>query len=457
MRKQGDFVLLEHRSLSRSLEAVSARVGPPSEKLRFIKRTLGSFEARPPWLRATPLLRGLLFHYAALESLGEMLVDRRRRAQVALPRLPVVLLYRLRYPALATASLGLLLSVASAGVFAYGKGREGADWLFAQLLPPPMVTADTMLPAKSFVARVGSVPSQVWLVEKDGEEELWSNGLRIHTRFERTGTPRAFFVFPRDGSPPIPMGGDPVGIVYHASESDMAPLAPELSRDILSTTKDLVGWLSRRAIYHYVVDRFGQVYRTVSDESTAVHAGHSVWADEDYYYLNLNESFIGVAFESQWSAGGDVVTSAQIQAAANLTDLLRARYGIDDAMCVPHGLVSVNPAKSLIGYHADWARNFPFEALGLSNKYEVPPPSVIAFGFGHDSDLVARLGGKLWPGVAAAEAALEARAREEGVSLATLKGRLRQRYRENLELAKLGAEGQPNRAAVQGGNRERLR
>ena len=264
--------------------------------------------------------------------------------------------------------------------------------------------------------------------------ELWSNGLRVVTTFETPGSPRSYFAFPRDGSPPIPKGGAPVGIVYHASQSDMAPLAREFNRNILSTTRDLLGWLSRREIYNYMIDRFGQVYRIVSDVGVAVHAGASIWADEDYQYLNLNESFIGVAFESRWDAGREIVTPAQVQAALNLTDVLRSRHNIADQNCVPHGLVSVNATKKLIGYHADWARGFPFAALGLEDKYPIPPPSMTAFGFTYDDDLVERLGGELWPGVAQAERDLKARAQKDGITPDVLRARLNLRYQQNIDL-----------------------
>jgi len=244
------------------------------------------------------------------------------------------------------------------------------------------------------------------------------------------------------------MGPTPVGIVYLAGGSDMAPFGAAFNRDSLSTTRDLVGWLSRRRIYHYIIDRFGQVYRLVSDDTVAIHAGVSIWGDEENYYFNLNESFIGIAFESQWSAaGGDAITTAQIQAALSLTDLLRARYRIEDLNCVPHGLVSVSAGKKLIGYHADWARNFPFAALGLRDNYQVPPPSITAFGFGYDEDLVSRLGGSLWPGVAAAEGELAKRAESDGVEIGALKTRLQRRYHENVEVAQLARSSQPTRSS----------
>jgi hypothetical protein len=386
----------------------------------------------------------------AIETLGE-LVFGPRRGSVSLPVPALWGLYRLRHVAFVLGALALTSGVVAAGAYGYGLARAGTDWVFEQISPPP--TAGGLGAPALAAERIGSAPQEVWLVTREADEELWSNGLRVVTTFETKGEPRQFFAFPRNGAPPVPLGPKPVGIVYHASESDMAPFGAAFNRDILSTTRDLVGWLSRRRIYNYIIDRFGQVYRVVSDETVAIHAGVSIWGDDQNYYLNLNESFIGIAFESQWSAkGGDAITTAQIQAALSLTDLLRARYDIEDVNCVPHGLVSVSAGKKLIGYHADWARNFPFGALGLQDNYQVPPPSITAFGFGYDEDLVSRLSGSLWPGVAAAERELAERAESERVELGALRARLQRRYHENVEVAQLARTSQPGRTSEAGRN-----
>jgi hypothetical protein len=430
--------VLAHRALQRSLDRISSRVPEAVHKLWFIQRTLLAFESLPAALRRVPVLRNFVFHYVALESMGELAFGP-RRAPVSVPRAALWCFYRGRVVFFTLLGATLLFGLFRTGVYGYTLARSGTDWVFDQIAAPAEPSA-ALQPSFASAERSGPPPTSVWLVARDGEEELWSNGLRVVTSFEVEGPPRSFFAFPRDGSPPVPMHSRPVGIVYHASESDMAPFAPEFSQNILATTRDLIGWLSRRRIYHYVIDRFGLVYRVVSDETVAVHAGVSIWGDGDYYYLNLNESFIGIAFESRWSAASqdeDVITTAQLQAAMNLTDLLRSRYDISDINCVPHGLVSVNAGKRLIGYHADWARDFPFAALGLSDKYQLPPPSVSAFGFSYDEDLVARLGGSLWPGVVVAERELERRAAAEGVPLPTLRSRLHRRYVENVEVSRL--------------------
>jgi hypothetical protein len=424
--------VLAHRSLQRSLDRASSRVPDAAEKLWFIQRTLAAFERSPSSLRRTPALRVLLLRYLALEALGELSFGP-RQGGVAISRPLLLCFYRLRHLAFALALAGLAFGLGAVGLYGYGLARAGTDWIFEQVALPPEPPG-ALAPGIFAAQPIGGKPEEVWLVERGGDEELWSNGLRVVTTFETSGDPRRYFAFPRNGSPPVPRSA-PVGIVFHASESDMAPFAPAFSGEILKTTRDLIGWLARRRIYHYVIDRFGQVYRIVNDEGVAVHAGVSIWGDDEYYYLNLNESFIGVAFESR--ERDDSLTTAQIQSASNLTHVLRARHDIAEINCVPHGLVSVNAGKKLIGYHSDLARDFPFAALGIADNYQVPPASVSGFGFGYDEDLVARLGGALWPGVALAERALERRAAAEGMTLEGMRGRLQRRYFENAELSKL--------------------
>jgi hypothetical protein len=424
---------LPHKRLRASLEFLSSRIYDPVNKLWFINRTLQGFDEKSEGLKRLPIVRTIVFHYVALESLGELIWSPKPVA-IALPTGPLWVLYRLRHLLLVSTILVVGFGAYRVGLVGYDAAQTGADWIFTQLIPVPAVASADILAV--YPDRESLPPKSVWLVSSEGNEELWSNGLRVDTSFETAGKPRSFFAFPIDGEAPVALGGDPIGIVYHASQSDMAPLAREFNRDILTTTRELVGWLSRREIYNYMIDRFGLVYRIVSDEGVAVHAGVSIWSDDEYYYLNLNDSFVGVAFESQWNAGRDLITAAQVQAALNLTDMLRARYQIEDANCVPHGLVSVNAKRKLIGYHADWARSFPFGALGLEDKYLVPPASMTAFGFGYDEDLTHRLGGELWPGVAQAEREVIARAKDEGVTPEVFRARLHRRYLENIDLVR---------------------
>jgi hypothetical protein len=73
----------------------------------------------------------------------------------------------------------------------------------------------------------------------------------------------------------------------------------------------------------------------------------------------------------------------------------------------------VNPSNRLMGYHTDWVSEFPFEALGLSNKYETELAAISRLGFGYDQAYVAAAGGK-WPGLEKADASLRGAAEKSG-------------------------------------------
>ena len=120
--------------------------------------------------------------------------------------------------------------------------------------------------------------------------------------------------------------------------------------------------LRHKRAYHFVIDRFGRVFRIVQESDSANHAGRSVWADETLKYINLNHSFLGVSFETQTRSGAAASTlnPAQIYAGRMLTEMLRSKYRIAPRNCVTHAQVSVNAAQMLVGYHTDWAANFPF-------------------------------------------------------------------------------------------------
>ncbi|HEX7316191.1 MAG TPA: peptidoglycan recognition family protein [Pyrinomonadaceae bacterium] len=279
-------------------------------------------------------------------------------------------------------------------------------------------------------------PEKVWLVEQGDGFERYSNGARIINTFETTNRPRRYLTFKQGGTEAQGEAQSaPVGIVYHTSESVLLPFVEGNSDSIEFRSKNLLAYVRDRKSYNYVIDRFGQVYRVVRDEDAAFHAGNSVWSDGRAVYTGLNESFLGVCFETKADVaeGGEQLTEAQVLAGRLLTQVLRSRYQLDDANCTAHGLVSVNPSNGRIAFHHDWARGFPFEAMGLSDKYAVAPASVAELGFGYDPELLALLGGRMWPGVAAGEEAFARRARAVNEETDELRGRMRTVYRERME------------------------
>jgi hypothetical protein len=229
--------------------------------------------------------------------------------------------------------------------------------------------------------------------------------------------PWAYYTIPRGAETDGEQVSNKIaGIVYHTPENPMF---------------DLLEYIREHKKYNYVINRIGDIYRIVREDQAAYHAGDSLWADEKNTYVLLNESFLGVCFESQFdgaSSPNDILTEAQIISGRRLTDVLRTKYNIDDANCTTHGLVAVDPDKMLIARHHDWVRFFPFEAMGLSDKYKVLPPPMTDYGFTYDNDVMAKLGNNLWEGAIAAGEEFKNRAERVNLDPDGLRRRLRDRY-----------------------------
>ena len=280
-----------------------------------------------------------------------------------------------------------------------------------------------------------SVPS-VWQVDKSADSEIYSNGLRIDTRFEAANHPRSYLAFPAD-RPDDGAGVHrirPAGIVFHTTESRQAPFVASANRALKQIGESLLDFVRRKHAYHYLIDRFGRVYRIVPETDAANHAGYSVWADDSWLYLNLNESFLGVSFEAQTEPGQvePSVSLAQVRSAAMLTEMLRNRYGISPGNCVTHAQVSVNPDNMRVGYHTDWASSFPFAELGLPDNYARPLPALTIFGFQYDATFLHWAGTRLYAGVDLADRELARYAAESGVAPLSLRKTLQKRYRLHL-------------------------
>ena len=339
----------------------------------------------------------------------------------------------------ATAAAAVALCFAAYHGAAWTAARANA-YLVGRYKSVERVYADggESAPSASLAGHLPSYqPEKVWMVEEGEGFERYSNGARINNTYATENRPRRYLTFAPGGAEASSgVQAAPVGIVYHTSESDLLPFVEDNSGSIEYRSKNLLNYVREHKSYNYVIDRFGQIYRVVRDEDTAFHAGNSIWSDGRVTYTGLNESFLGVAFETKADVGGAVeqLTEAQVLAGRLLTQVLRSRHQIDDANCTAHGLVSVNPANGRIAFHHDWARGFPFEAMGLSDKYGVAPASVAELGFGYDAELAAQLGGSVWAGVAAGEEQFARRAEAQGADPDDLRERMRGVYRERMRV-----------------------
>jgi hypothetical protein len=232
--------------------------------------------------------------------------------------------------------------------------------------------------------------TRVWLVDRARASETYSNGLRIDNSVAVPNRPRELSV----------------GIIFHATESAQAPFESEHNERLKRIGESLLDYVRRRRSYHFVIDRFGRVFRVVEQSDAANHAGNSVWADDREQYVQLNDSFLGVAFEAR-----DEITAAQVRSGAMLTEMLRSAYSIPAENCVTHAQVSVNPSNMRMGYHVDWASGLPFKDLGLPDNYAIPPPAIWAFGFQADDAFRAAAGERLRGAIDTAASAVQPNAR----------------------------------------------
>jgi len=216
--------------------------------------------------------------------------------------------------------------------------------------------------------------------------------------------------------------------VYSGKEAFEADENKKLKR----IGEEVLVFVKRHQCYHFLIDRFGQVFRIVQESDIANHSGNSVWADDRVIYVNLNASFFGIAFETQTQKGQDLPsgTAAQIHSARVLTQMLRGKYRIPASNCVTHAQVSVNPSNMLVGYHTDWSGNFPFLELGLNDNYTAPPAAIVAFGFDYDPTFVHATGARIWQGLGLAEDQIRSQAAAQGLPVPEYRSILQKKYKE---------------------------
>ena len=303
----------------------------------------------------------------------------------------------------------------------------------AALLAPSPTASDAWLAATVETPSPAlSRPPEVWLVEERDGVEYFSNGLRVETRGAVEGRPRRYPVYDAATLELREWRAVPAGIIYHTTESHIAPFRPEQNGRLRLAGQWMLDYVRRNRSYHFVVDRFGRVHRIVAEADAASHAGASVWASGGELFVNLNTSFLGVAFETETRepARGAELTPAQTLAGRLLTEMLRARYRIAEANCVTHAQVSVAPAAMLVGNHLDWSANFPFEELGLADNYGQPIAAVAIFGFRFDREFQRATRSALGLGLAAGEELFRRRASALGRSEFQHRAAVVRRYRE---------------------------
>ncbi len=474
----------------RIIEELSAVVTDPAIKLKFIEHAIDEYDHLPLTYKSYSPLAEMAYRKRLLELAERFWPGSQENARhlaatgnISTPRPAVKRLYRFRH---VVATLLLLVIVCGLGVAAAAvwgtatvflglKEKQNRDWkrgvIRKSIVYPEIPAAVARVPVSATIQALHPLREPppaanaaaefapyltrpVWLVEKTAAAELYSNSLQIFTGYTVANVARRYRPIFRHAETAIASNQDVgriAGILFHTSESDLVPFRPEMNMSIKQKSKRLIKYLQRRRSYNYIIDRYGRVYRLVQEDHAAYHAGNSIWSDGEQFYLDLNHAFLGICFEAQdfeetetgtyldsWNPKTNVprmrprdessLTEAQLRSGKELTDWLRVKYKIPQHNCVPHGLVSVNPQKKLIGYHLDLSQGFPFAKFSLSNKYNEPLPSMVDFGFSYDDYFEQIFGGQIWPGIRASEAILQSRCQHANISLGRYKRGLNDKY-----------------------------
>jgi hypothetical protein len=445
-------------SYTRIVERYATFFPRPETRLRFFNSTIAKQVARQSkiqkslvrftFIERTPIYRWIMesmLHRSIIEELNQILPESREERKKLLvgTKIPFSAklffwVYQVRYAfyGLGLATVALLLVGMYFGVI--WSGQRLNQYLAAKYGGSGNGTAGVIT---TNIAKYlpGYNPDKVWRVDLKENYELYSNGARINLEFETDNHPRNYVLYSKD-NPRIqlkmPVQHDPIGIIYHTTEGELVDFKPDNNESLQRHSHGTLAWVKQQKSYNYLIDRFGQIYRIVRDEQAADHAGHSIWSDDKYTYVSLNESFIGVSFDTRQDAQEDQLTEAQIVSGRNLTAILRSKYNIRDENCTTHGLVSISPVKMLIAYHNDWIHDFPFEAMGVSDKYSIPPPSVAKYGCGWDDEIMAKVGGTLWAGVNTGQDQFKKFADSSDVSVGNLRQEMKELYQVQLETAR---------------------
>src|SRR5262245_16358323 len=128
-------------------------------------------------------------------------VSKLRYLRQTIEREPVVADRRRRSVYFGLILCGALLLAGQSGHLSANRG-----WVVLEIPPPPFVASSR-------------AHSKVWMVERSGKTEVYSNGLRIDNQSLTQGKPRSYRVVDRDTLALSEPRTQPAGIVFHTTES----------------------------------------------------------------------------------------------------------------------------------------------------------------------------------------------------------------------------------------------
>lgn len=145
---------------------------------------------------------------------------------------------------------------------------------------------------------------------------------------------------------------------HHSSRRGRTPQMVVIHGDAGTSDEGTVSWIQSpdsMVSYHYLVGRDGQVYRFVSEDRKAWHAGQSEWG-RFTVGDSVNPTSIGVAFAND-GTGDEEYRDAQYEAGAQLVAGICHRHNIPIRLIRGHNEVSPGRKTDPWSWF-DWERFF---------------------------------------------------------------------------------------------------
>lgn len=122
----------------------------------------------------------------------------------------------------------------------------------------------------------------------------------------------------------------------------------------VGSAESALNWLCNpvsKVSTHYLIDKSGRIYRLVSDDLSAWHAGKSRWRGLSATDIALGS--IGIELENR-NDGRDPYPPAQLDSLVELSHMLVVKYGILSDMVVRHLDIAIPPGRKTDPAGLDW-------------------------------------------------------------------------------------------------------
>ena len=250
--------------LERAIGSVSRGITDPVAKLRYIRRSLAECQAADRHLRAvpSPWLRRVLYRILSIAGLRHAFDTRSLGYRVAGDAAGGRLLVLSR---ISVAAAALLMAMGLVAV-AYRASRPAARPVEASVPSPPAGSPGRPTPGRTCPRRRAWPRARCGWWRRARASSSTATACASTPRSRSGDRPGATASSRADGS--LRRGrlrGPRRHPVPHVGERRLAARRAAFNENLRTAASDLLRYVQRNRLYHYLIDRFGRVFRVVDE------------------------------------------------------------------------------------------------------------------------------------------------------------------------------------------------